>query len=186
MDDPRLRRIDQHLAEIKDFGEWSKQQEVSLRGYYITMTVDVEVLLTTIIVECFEYREDEIKSYFKKKDGTSKDLHEFGLYEQIEVCKKGLQKYLPGFYESHENDFKAFNDLIEARNKFAHEKMDFFEDDRSRVKLSKLVKGYKTKSTIEPIADLWNELYDLQTNVNNIFRIIHMLLWGSKGRPKEK
>jgi hypothetical protein len=184
MDKPGIRRIDDRLAEINDFKEWSKLQEISLRGYYITMAVDVEVLLTTIIAECFCYRSDEIKSYIKKKDGTRKDLHEMNLYEQIEVCKHGLKKYWPGFYESHERDFRAFEDLKEARNKFAHEKMDFFEDDRSKVELRKLVSGYKVETTVEQIKDLWSELHKLQTNAFSILRIVHRLLWASRGRPK--
>ena len=129
------------LDELKDFPLQSRFQEVVFRGLYLRTAADVDMILTMIIVECFGYNSDEIKSYYSFANGKPKDVQNLTMSQKIEICKKGLQKYYPDFYLTLENDFKVFDKLRDYRNKFAHEKMEFFENDKNtvNVKSSKAV-----------------------------------------------
>ncbi|MBL7702968.1 MAG: hypothetical protein JNM14_12010 [Ferruginibacter sp.] len=156
------------------FNVWSMMEEMKLRGTFLRMAVDAEYILSMAILGIFKNNKAEIKTFFlkDKKKGIGKDLHELDMWEKLEVCKRGLNKYNQHFYNLHKEDLGKLDELREHRNLFAHEKFDFFYEDRDKIQFSDLVNKYKVKQVPTSIKQLWGWLNEYNKTV---YQVLHLL-----------
>ncbi|MGN6801426.1 MAG: hypothetical protein ACTHJN_05945, partial [Ginsengibacter sp.] len=109
---------------------------------------------------------------FKKSGNKAKGLHELDFFEKIEVCKRGLNKYHQSFYEKYRDDLDELNILKEDRDKFAHQKMDFHENNRDKITLSQLVNKLKVEKHDYKISEIENELIEHNKTVSKVLDIL--------------
>jgi hypothetical protein len=149
-------------------------EEVRLRGLYLTITVDLEQVLNTLIAHCFRLDTDEIKTFYHDKNGKGKDLSKLTLEQKVEVCKKGLDKYFPKEFKEHDQNFTSIDTLRQVRNKFAHDKIDDFisPNDLTKLTLHKLKTNLKVLSTEYAVSFLYKELFAYKDTMQDTLRLM--------------
>lgn len=164
-------------TNIQSSDQWVQLEEIKLRGLYLSITVDLDWVLIMIVHECFKSNPKEIETFYKDKCGKGKKLNQLTLFERIEVCKKGIEKYHPNLYKDYKNSLESASKLRNLRNKFAHSKIDTFKSaqDRSELTFHKLKNNFKVEQTIYKVADLVNELENYKMTMQNILRLFSEL-----------
>ena len=150
--------------------------EIKLRGIYLQLAVDAEFIMSMIIAECFKYNKAEITSFHFDKDGKGRDLDDLTMAEKVDVCKKGLNKYYPEFYNQHLTDLEEFDKLRWYRNRFAHYKMDFDATDKSKIWLRKLASNYRVQSEQFELKQLWIDLEEYRKRIMSILVVIQTFI----------
>lgn len=154
------------------FTVWSMIEEMKLRGTFIRMAVDAEFIISMVILGIYKDNKSEIKTHFFKSKGIGKDLHELDMWEALQVCKRGLNKYHQKFYNQFKDEFDKLDNLRDDRNIFAHQKMDFFYEDRDKVVISRLVNKHKVQQLPASIKELWKWLNDYNRAVYSVLQLL--------------
>ena len=128
--------------------DWVEKIETELRGKYLSIAVDAEWMLIIVIHECLKPNIEDVKNYYKFKNGRKKDINDLTLDEKIELSNILVQQKHPTIYKNHKRIFNTINRLRSYRNKFAHCKIDtvFSKQDNTEITLHTLLKGFKVKS----------------------------------------
>ncbi len=152
--------------------------EIKLRGFYLSITVDLDFILIMLIRECFKSNPNEIKTFYKDKKGTGKDLADLTIFERLDVCQKGLAKYHSKAYEEHKNNFISIDTLRQVRNKFAHDKIDthISPNDNTKLTFHKLRKNFKVEMNEYNIADLYKDLEAYKNTTQDTLRLISKIM----------
>lgn len=158
--------------KINEFEKHCQLEEMKLRGTYLMMAVDADFILSMIIVGIYRGDPNEIKTFFKKSKDKYKNLHEFDMAEKIDVCKRGLNKYYQKFYTSYKEEIDKLDILRDDRNKFAHQKIDFYPEDLNKIVLSKLVNKLKVERTEYSLKELWQELRKHHEAISKILDVL--------------
>jgi hypothetical protein len=157
--------------------EFSEEfEEIKLRGRYLQMAVDAEMIISMTIAQCFNYDKAQISSFYQDSKGRPKDLDDLNFFEKVEVCKQGLATHYPEFYAAHLADIETLDALRVMRNMFAHQKMDFNNNYPGSVLMSKLASNYRVETHIYSIAQLWADLEVHRASINNFLRIVAALI----------
>ena len=148
--------------------------EARLRGLYLSITVDMDFLLIMLIHECFKPNLNEIETYYTHKNGKGKDLSELTMFERIDVCQQGLDKYHTKSYQEHKSNFISIDTLRQLRNKFAHDKIDnhISPNDTTKLTFHKLKKNFKVEMNEYNIVDLYKELDEYRNTMQDTLRLI--------------
>jgi len=160
------------------FHVWLHAEEMKLRGLYLSITVDFDFNLIMLIHECFKSNPKEIKTFYQDKNGKGKDLSELTMFERIDVCQKGLKKYYSKAFKEHEHNFISIDKLRQARNKFAHQKIDDFlsPNDKTKLTFHDLKKNFKVKQTEYDIPYLYKELDEYKNTMQDTLRLISKVM----------
>lgn len=156
--------------------------EARLRGLYLSITVDMDFMLIMLIHECFKPNLNEIETYYKHKNGKGKDLSELTMFERIDVCKQGLDKYHSKSYQDHKDNFISIDILRQLRNKFAHYKIDnhISPNDTTKLTFHKLRKNFQVEMNEYNIEDLHKELFEYKNTMQETLRLIAKVM----GQPE--
>lgn len=158
------------------FATWAHLEEIKLRGTYVNMAVDVDFIVAMIIFKIYESNIPEIKTLKLSSGGKNKELQDLTMFEKIDVCKQGLQKYHSHFYTSHLADIESLDKLRDFRNKLAHQKMDIKETNKNVIILSRLAKNSQVESNEYDLKALWAELLKYRQNIMNILNLIQSFI----------
>lgn len=141
---------------------YANLEEIKLRGLYLSTTVDIDVMLVMLIHECFKPNLHEIETYYFHKNGKGKELNELTMFERLDVCQQGLNKYHSVAYQQHKENFPVIDTLRKIRNKFAHEKIDnhLSPNDTTKLTFHKFHKNFIVEMNEYKISDLYKELED--------------------------
>jgi len=164
------------------FREWLHDTEIKLRGLYLSITVDIDYMLTMLISECFGHNQKEIKKYIKLALKKPKEFHKLTMFERIDVCKLGLEKYHGKAYKEHEHNFVNIDKLRKIRNDFAHNRIDDFisPNDRTRLTINELEANLKVLHTEYEVSKLYEELYEYRLIAQDTIRLIAKVM----GKPE--
>ncbi|MEI2757087.1 MAG: hypothetical protein V9F46_11625 [Chitinophagaceae bacterium] len=148
--------------------------EIRLRGFYLSITVDLDFTLVMLIHECFKSNPKEIKTFYKDKKGKGKDVADLTMFERLGVCQKGLAKYHPKAYKQHKGNFVSIDILRQVRNKFAHDKIDnhISPNDTTKLTFHKLRKNFLFEMTEYTIEHLYKELLEYRNTMQDTLRLI--------------
>lgn len=160
------------------FGVWLHAEEIKLRGLYLSITVDFDFNLILLIHECFKLNPEEIKTFYHDKNGKGKDLSELTMFERIDVCQQGLKKYHAKAFIEHEQNFISIDRLRQARNKFAHQKIDAFlsPNDKTKLTFHDLKKNFKVYQTEYNITYLYKELDEYKHTMQDTLRLVSKVM----------
>jgi hypothetical protein len=140
------------------------------------MAVDVDFMLAIIIFKIFEKNISEIKTLALSSGRKKIELQDLTMFEKIDACKQGLNKYHNTFYVKHLQDIDSLDKLRDFRNKFAHQKMDIKEANKNVIILSKLAKNSQVESNEYDLKALWAELLKYRENIMNILGLIQSFI----------
>lgn len=148
--------------------------EIRLRGFYLSITVDMDFVLIMLIHECFKTNPSEIKTFYKDKHGKGKDLADLTIFERLDVCQKGLAKYYTKAYSEHQKSFVSIDILRNIRNKFAHDKIDnhISPNDTTKLTFHKLRKNFKVEMTEYDIEYLYKELLEYRKTMQETLTLM--------------
>ncbi len=152
--------------------------EVKLRGLYLSITVDIDFMLIMLIKECFKPKLSEIETYYTHKNGNGKELCELTMFERLDVCQQGLDKYHSVAYQKHKDSFTSVDTLRKIRNKFAHDKIDnhISPNDTTKLTFHKLRKNLIVEMNEYNIADLYKELDEYKNTGQDMLRLISKVM----------
>jgi hypothetical protein len=156
----------------------SHVNEAKLRGIYLSITVDIDFMLIMLIHECFKPNLSEIETYYFHKNGKGKDLCELTMFERLDVCQQGLDKYHSESYQKHKESFTSADTLRKIRNKFAHDKIDnhISPNDTTKLTFHKLRKNLMVEMKEYSIADLYKELDEYKNTGQELLRLISKVM----------
>jgi len=155
-----------------EFTKWIYNTEALLRGTFLRMAVDSEFMLCMIIVSIYKDNPLEINTHFKKDKDHYKGLHEMNMEEKIALTKIALNKYHQSFFNQYKEDINKLDFLREDRNMFAHSKMDFYENDRDAVMISKMVNKLKVRQDLYKISFIKDQLLQHHKVITNVLGLL--------------
>lgn len=160
------------------FTVWSMIEEMKLRGTFLQLAVDAEFIICMVIVKIFRERYSELTSIFfkDKKKGIGKDLNDMDMSERIEAMKIGLNKYNQPFYNKYKEQIEHLHTLRDERNAFAHQKMTFFEEDRDKVELTKIVARLKAQRNVYSLKKMWIDMNAYNASIRATLAILQSYL----------
>lgn len=99
------------------------EAECRVRGIYLSLSCDLERLISDIIAICQESNESELESYKLKQP------FEFG--RKLRICKDAVKKHNEGYYNFYIPNFDIADKLCEHRTMLAH---GFADDNGAKFK----------------------------------------------------
>jgi hypothetical protein len=137
-----------------------------------------------LIHECFKSNSEEIKTFYQHKNGKGKDLSELTMFERIDVCQQGLKKFHSKVFIEHEHNFVSIDKLRQARNKFAHQKIDDFLSPHDKTKLTfhDLKKNFQVLQTEYDIPYLYKELDEYKNTMQDTLRLVSKVMGYSESK----
>ena len=163
---------------IVPFQIWRLQTEIELRGKWVTVSAQLEFLLSKIII------------YANNKNPlVNREFNKVKFWRKIKWAKEDLSNSYPQLYAELEPYFATLDGLIEIRNNIAHRSFQFDENetDKSFVIVTDIVwkDGDNVMELIKYPLDFLDEKYIAfkDTTRQMINAWIHLVNDFSKDNP---
>ena len=152
------------------FTQQMQTQEVNVRGLYLSISCDIEVLLVDIIAKC------EIANPAEREDFKVRKLAGLEMGKKLGRSVKSLTIYNPHLSAQFKTTFEMINDLLGLRNILAHSKIscDPNKKNKSILWFNYVERGVRIKETRE-IKPLINELHAYRNELVKLMDLVIIL-----------
>lgn len=157
------------IKMINKFEETTHYQEILLRGIHISMTADVEWILTMILSGIFTGKEQELDDIYNKPVSRLK------IHEKIGAVQIGLIRYHTHFFMEHKEDFKQLHNLRRIRNLFGHGKIDWVSEENKEDLFITEIKDTGLDKRSYKKSELINNVMEYRESVISFLRTIQAL-----------
>jgi len=144
------------------------EAEAKIRGLFITVTCDFDIIISQIIVKCEE-------PVISKRDSLRLKLP-FETGKKLERCKIDLNGYNSSYYNHFLPELEAMEELLKYRNMLAHGYSQFDENklDESYINFVWIEKGkFKIEKII--LRPFYQNVHRFRKHLENMYKLHYTL-----------